>query len=521
MKRKVFILLLIIILFSNKAMASDSLLTVAGDESFPPYEYVDDDGVFKGFNVDIMKAIAIVSDTNFNYAPMPWEEVYTSISTGKADIIQGMKKSPEREKEFLFSDPILNNSQSIFVKQENYSVFGLDTLADKRVALNIYDSNYNYYKTIKEIEIVEYDSFEEALIDLSKNQVDALVGNTLTINHLSNKLMINEDIKIVGNQINESDYCIVVEKGNQVLINDINKSISTLKENGMYDYLLQKWFGKPVYNVKDRQTILLKIFTFVTLAMTVFILFKENQRRQLKETVERISKEQKELAKELRRYDKLEFMDKIVSSLAHEIRNPLTSVKLYVGQLDKKLEDKNFLKSMSDDIPEEIERIDKLITDFLGYSTPRIAKLEKLNLKEEIQNSFSLLHLQLKKVNIKSTIGEDIYIEFDKNQLKQVLFNIILNAIDALNKVENPTIRIWATEFEEVVRLTISDNGIGVEQDQLDIIFDPFYTTKNSGNGLGLFVVKELIKENNGAISIQSQGINQGTRVTIDFVKGI
>lgn len=525
MRKKILLVILIFCVFLNifqkEVVFASNKYIVAGDENFPPYEYIDIDGEFKGFNVDFIKSLEIVTNLDFEFEPMPWNETFRSIDLGKARIIQGIKKSPKRNDSFLFSEPILTNSQSIFVNNKNFEVRSLNDLKGKKLALNVDDLKFKEFSKIEGIEIKEYKSFDKALLDLLSNKVDALIGNTLTINYFSNKMKINDKIKIVGNPINESEYCIAVSKNDTELLSEINAGINILKKNGMHNSIKHKWFGAPIKNVTRKNELIINILLGIFLILFILFLIGENKRQKLRKTVEKISEEQRIIALEMRRYDKMEFMDKIVSSIAHEIRNPLTSIKLYVNQLENKKENPEFLTAMSEDIPEEIDRIDGLISEFLEYSSPKKPHIENLNLKNEVNNTLSLVKVHLKSVELELKISDSINVTFDKSQLKQVILNIILNSLDAISKKENPKIKIKATESNDKISLYIIDNGIGIEESVLENIFEPFFTTKNIGNGLGLFVVKELLKENKGSIDIYSLGFETGTTIILKMKRGI
>ena len=125
MKKITFLILicLIINMMLFSAFAEEIEYKVAGDNNFPPYEFIDSDGAFKGFNVDIMKAIGLTTGMNFEFVPMQWENAYNSIDKGRADIIQGMKESDERKSKFLFTDSLFMNSQSIKKRYLEHKLF--------------------------------------------------------------------------------------------------------------------------------------------------------------------------------------------------------------------------------------------------------------------------------------------------------------------------------------------------------------------------------------------------------------
>lgn len=123
---------LIFIFFPHKANSEIMTITVGGDNNFPPYEYIDENGQYKGFNVDIMNAIAIEMGLQIEFVPLPWNEAIEALNNGQVDALQGMTYNDERSKLYDFTDTLVNNTQCIFVLKDNYYVHSLDDLSEKK-----------------------------------------------------------------------------------------------------------------------------------------------------------------------------------------------------------------------------------------------------------------------------------------------------------------------------------------------------------------------------------------------------
>lgn len=517
----ILILCLILNIFTTSTFADDEeVYKVVGDHNFPPYEYVDSNGVYKGFNIDILKAIGLVTGMNFRFLPMRWEDAYNSINIGEADIIQGMKESEERKIEFLFTNSLLMNSQSIFVLNNSFAINNKNDLRGKKIGLMSKDSGYYSISNIKDVEIMEYDSLEETLDALFSSEVDAIIGNTLTINYICKERESIELIKIVGDTLNEQKYAIAVAKDNSELLYKLNVGLDEIQKNGMYDSLYRKWFGTPIRNTRAQSEMFKKIIFFICIFVIALIIIFESINLKLKKIIEDKTQQQKVFINELRRYDKMQFMDKIISSLAHEIRNPLTSIKIYTSLMKEKIDNREFMIAASEDIPEEINRIDDLIQEFMEYTSPRNANITDINLLEETMNTLKLVKLQIDKVKIIVNIDKSYYIKFDINHFKQVIFNILLNSKDAVKDIINPIIEIYAEENEENILLYIKDNGYGMDDNNIQYIFEPFYTTKITGNGVGMFVVKQIVEENLGKITAKSHEVARGMCIIITAERG-
>ncbi|MEL7655627.1 MAG: ATP-binding protein, partial [Bacillota bacterium] len=174
---------------------------------------------------------------------------------------------------------------------------------------------------------------------------------------------------------------------------------------------------------------------------------------------------------------------------------------------------------LMDGLTYEIDRINNLVTDLLDFSKPKQAVREKENIRNVIRKSLDLAKDGIVRKEITVSIVDDNTPKFvfvDKGQAEQIFLNIITNAVEAMSEHGNLTISAGHVSAEGIawVETIFDDDGAGIEEDQMDKIFNPFFTTKVKGTGLGLVVVAKLIEENNGKISIESK-INQGTKINI------
>jgi len=523
MKRYVLMIILAYILLNittASAFTDGEVYKVGGDNNFPPYEYVDSDGIYKGFNVDLLKAISLETGINFDFIPMKWENAYNAIEKGQVDMIQGMKESDVRKTKFLFTDSLLMNSQSIFVRNNTWSINSINDLSGKTIALSREDSIYYQINYIEEIKIIEYDTLEEALQALLNYEVDALIGNTLTVNYLCKEKESIESIKIVGNALNEKKYAMAVGQDNRELLDKLNMGLKEIQKNGMYDLIYRKWFGTPIKNTKEQYEFYIKIIIIICVAMLIISLIIYSINQKLKKIIAKKTEEQKVLMTELRKYDKMQFMDKIISSIAQEIRNPLTSIKIYTGQMKEKVDNKEFMLAAAEDIPTEIDRIDALINEFIEYTSPRKPLRTNINLHEEVMRSIKLVKMQIKNINIIVDIDKLYFVKFDIYHFKQIILNILLNSKDAVKDTINPAIEIFAKEIDNNILLYFTDNGYGMDEKNIQYIFEPFFTTKGYGNGIGMFVVKQMIEDNRGTITAESDGNMRGMCITVTAEKG-
>jgi len=217
---------------------------------------------------------------------------------------------------------------------------------------------------------------------------------------------------------------------------------------------------------------------------------------------------------ELERSKRLSMIGEMTASVAHEIKNPLASLKGAIEiindtsvQEDEKKEFKNIAIS-------EIKRIDSTVKEFLLYSRPKKINLAEFNLTDLIQTTVKQMENQAheQNISIQTEIESDILILGDREMLHQVLLNLILNSIQA--SYPKSKIIISANAVHDTVEISVKDFGEGIPSENIEKVFDPFFTTKSSGTGLGLAIVKSIIEELGGEIKVTSSK-DSGTEFVI------
>lgn len=219
----------------------------------------------------------------------------------------------------------------------------------------------------------------------------------------------------------------------------------------------------------------------------------------------------------LRRSEKLSIVGELSASVAHEIRNPLTSLKGFV-QLLKQNDSKN--AHYFDIMQDELERINYIVGELLLLAKPQSIIFQKADIRKILNDVISLLEIQANEHNV--IINENYEknleeIECEPNQLKQLFINLIKNAIEA--SVEGGKVSISVKEDDdENISILIKDTGCGISEERLRRIGEPFYSSKEKGTGLGLTVSFKIVQAHNGKIEFNSK-INLGTDVYIQLPK--
>ena len=220
----------------------------------------------------------------------------------------------------------------------------------------------------------------------------------------------------------------------------------------------------------------------------------------------------------LRTADRLAAVGRMAAGLAHEIRNPLGSMGSAVEYLQGKLEPASPEESVLKVVQKESERLNRIITDFLEYARPREAIREKIDIRRPIEETITLLNIGPETDDARSIEfarpDEPVFITVDEEKLKQVFWNLLRNSLVAIG--EGGTVVVTIDELKgSWVRVTVEDDGTGMDDETLSHIFEPF-STGSSGTGLGLPIAHKIILEHGGRMDVFSRK-DEGTRVLIEL----
>lgn len=640
------------------------VVRVAGDNNFPPFEYVGENGVYKGFDVDLLRAIGLETGLDLELVPMPWSEALEALRSGKVDAVQGMKFTPERATRYRFTEAYLTTSTAIFVPVQDAYIRQIDDLQGSSVAVQRGDYAYELLLNVDRIKLVVTENQEQALDLLVQGRVDAFVGNRLTGLYFVQKKRVSERIKIVGDPINPARYGVATLPRNQALADLLNRGLAETRRKGTYDKIYNKWFGQTLVDQErwvrfaayalgvvslaavagslliwrwnkslqrevDRRTreldeahrlqrqILASVpEAIVTVDAGGRVVAANGQALSLAGAVEKASggengsvrkvapaddligrpiadsplglvvvggdltqtlreaeprlgverqiqagnedrtyrysvvplqgsssgsgepgqrrlvssgpepeggvrgavmvisdvTEEKRVAQRLLQEDKMRSIGHLVAGMAHEIRNPLSSLKVFAQLLPIKFDKVEFREEASRHIPAEIERLDQLVSDLIDFARPRPPNPEAFSVAEVVEGVVALLHRRAahKGVEVRIRVSRKLFVEADRNQIRQVLINLLMNSLHAV--LRGGKIEVFAHSRGRMAEIVVADNGVGIGPEDLNRVFDPFFTRRPDGTGLGLYVSYQYTKENGGQIEVEST-LGAGTRV--------
>lgn len=325
---------------------------------------------------------------------------------------------------------------------------------------------------------------------------------------------------------NVSDAVIVIDENKKIKIfNSASSKLFNINEKEIIGSDLSRLF-----NTKDFDEIINSDFHIKQFITTLnnhnkYLLISKNNfttedDKQNTVLVIRDLTEQKLLEEKIQRKERLVAMGELASGVAHEVRNPLNTIGTIVQQLNKDFEPKNNAEefdSLTNLVNKEVKRINETVQSFLRFAKPLPVKPKEFALSDLIKQIEEQYFAMLKDKSIKLIIQQNWKgnVVWDRNQIQQVLMNLMQNAYDAIEFEGEIKIEINKGNHNNI-KIKIYDNGKGIPKHILNNIFNLYFTTKAKGTGVGLSIVQQIIYEHNGTIYVNSQK-GKGTTFTIDL----
>ncbi|MBW1709157.1 MAG: two-component sensor histidine kinase [Deltaproteobacteria bacterium] len=254
------------------------------------------------------------------------------------------------------------------------------------------------------------------------------------------------------------------------------------------------------------------------LVMSLLFLVLRQIVKRADKIIEERNAERRRFQEKLHQSERLANLGQMIAAVSHEVRNPLGIISSTAEILRGKLKQYEPDNQLADVIVEESRRLNEIVTEFLDFARPKVPKIATTSLKDVLDKNLYYLSSELEKFGIKviRRYGGPALIEADPDQLYQAFLNIFLNAIQAMP--DGGVINVRTTgvngRHSNMAEVVISDTGQGIKPETLDKIFNPFFTTKDQGSGLGLSIVKNIITNHKGEIFIEPLH-GEGARVII------
>ena len=239
----------------------------------------------------------------------------------------------------------------------------------------------------------------------------------------------------------------------------------------------------------------------------------------LSEQVRKTRKELSTMEDRVKRVEKMAYMGEMAAGMAHEIKNPLASLAGSIQILKKEIQFDSELDKLMQIVLRETDRLSSLVNNFLFFAKPPVGKIEKIKLDSILNDTIKLFEKDRTcggRISIQHKLDSNIWIEMDPVHLRQVLWNLFLNAAEAIEDEGIVEVKMYPLKHmkHHYVEVEITDNGCGMSNDVINSIFDPFFTTKPNGTGLGLSIVHSILESYNAWLDVESQ-VDKGSTFTL------
>ena len=238
--------------------------------------------------------------------------------------------------------------------------------------------------------------------------------------------------------------------------------------------------------------------------------------QQVEEKMQQTTADLRKTEAQLIRSEKLAALGQLAAGIAHEIRNPLTSINILIHSLREKPSDEEVHREDLRVIEEEIHRINEIVDQFLRFAKPAPPLLQEADLVSLFEETLQLLKPQIEKqrITVQKEFNALPSTVLDREQMKQVVLNLLLNALQAMSGGGLLRLSGQVLEDNRWIQLSVQDTGVGIPPEDMNKLFDPFFSTKEGGVGLGLSIAHRIIDQHRGKIQIESTP-GQGTLFTL------
>src|SRR5450631_1414436 len=270
-------------------------------------------------------------------------------------------------------------------------------------------------------------------------------------------------------------------------------------------HILHAWHHMPEYAMNQYAEII--VFFLVGTVTGVLADQGRRHRMELEASSEKLAKANRELQdsfEQIKRADRLAAIGQLSASLAHEIRNPLASIDGATNLIESEQTPQEMRKASLAIIRKEVQRLNRLLTSLLDFARPRTPEFQTVHADRLIDGIIALAGHSAEQKGI--TLHKDVSatvpaFECDPEQMKQVILNLVINAVQAMTGAGE--IVLAARQHDSSVVISVRDQGPGIDAEDLDKIFNPFYTTKDAGTGLGLSVVYQIVNQHGGVVTAE------------------
>ncbi len=501
-------------------------IKLCADPNWMPFEKIDK-GKYIGIAPNYMKKFSEKINTPITLVETKtWSESLLKIKNGECDILALAEKTPSRVKYMNFTTPYIESPVVVATKLGIPFINNIEEILDKKLGVV---KGYSLIERLKlnhpNINIVEVKSLKEGLKQVENGTIFGYLDNSIAINYNIQKDFLGT-VTISGKFKGRMYLSVATRDDEPILHNIFETLISNIKEETKQD-ILNRWVNIS-YKSKVDYSLMWRILA-ISLVIIIFFIYRQyvikKLNNELKITLKEELKKSKDKDKMIFQQSKLSSMGEMLENISHQWRQPLSQINSAVLILDdeiykEKIQNTSIQKKL-DEIETMTEYMSNTINDFKNFYKDDKIK-QNFNLLESINTIIPLIDASLKynNIEIEIKVNKNIKINGFKNEFEQAILVILNNAKDVLisRDIKFPKIEVYSTTIDNMHQLKISDNAGGIEENIIDRIFEPYFTTKHKaqGTGLGLYLSKTILEDNMNA-KVYVKNCNDGACFIIEL----
>lgn len=507
------------------------VLRVGYDESYPPFQFTDNNGRASGFDIDVIKAVAQVMGYQVYFEAGSWFEIKDKLDRGEIDVIPGVYINPGRKLNFEVTVPFLVTFHQFFVRKSSTVASLSDLKSDTSFQIIIQNNQVltDYLTELNpNIKLKYVENIQEGLRILSSGEGDAILLPQRSGQFYIQFFRLN-NLKPVFKPVLPREYAVGVKAGDSAILQTINSGLGIIENTGAYKEVYNKWFavyeetsffGKYYLWIIGLFTIFFFIIVFILFWNRMLTKIVKQKTQELREQlIQMEATEQRLRIETARAQESDQLKSAFLANMSHEIRTPMNAIIGFselLAEPDLTDGDRTFYYELINSNSYALLNLINDIIDVAKIESGQIVTVKhRFEVNRLLYELFEVFQVQLRRNDKKAVkldcdpfYTTDFYLNSDEMRIKQVLTNLIGNALKFTDK---GYVKYGYDILDSKVRFFVQDNGIGIPIDKQDVIFNRFRQADEGlarsfgGAGLGLYISKHLVEILGGKIWLESK----------------
>jgi polar amino acid transport system substrate-binding protein len=499
------------VLGASVAHAQDAVLRVGVDSNWPPHEFVDASGAVTGFDVELFRAAADAVDLRYQLLPDEWPAVRRKLEVGEIDVSPGVFETAARREAMDFTVPTIWVQQTVFVREGSALAGRDDFRPGDRILIPAggpHDDEWTA-RAPPGVEAIRVASSEEGLRRLAAGEgVASIALDTLGLYTIRT---LGLELRSIGKPLEIRPLRFAVPRGRAELLARLNDGLALVRRDGTYDRIWERWFGVLEPEGIPPRLVIGALLGVMALAALAFA-WSVSLRRQVARRTRGLAEAHAERRRRQRRApagEKMEALGRMAAGVAHDFNNVMLAIHGTIELARAQAALPPEIGRSLDEIESAGHSASALVTQLVVFGRGSRGERSELSWNDVVHESEPLLRrLVPERLALRFDLAADAgRARGDLGQLQQVVLNLVLNARDA---IAGPGVVTLATRAVEQAgsrwsELSVSDDGPGMDEATQRRIFEPFFSTKGAGRGLGLATVHAVAERHGGHVEVTSR----------------